>query len=302
MHDIIVIGGGPAGMTAALYAKRAGKSVLLIEKNTFGGQITWSHKVENYPAISSLSGLEWGDQMFSQIEALGVEYELDEVTSITKKDDLFTLTTAFGAIYEAKAIILATGAKPKRLGLEGEEDYIGCGISFCAVCDGEFYRQKDVAIIGGGNTALGEALYLADICRSVTLIVRRDSYRADLPLVDAISKRDNIRQVMSARVSALHGQETLSGVTLTYADGKSELMALDGLFIAIGHSPENELFSGLIALTEDGYANADETCATITPGVFVAGDCRQKQVRQLTTAVSDGTISALAACRYIDHL
>ena len=301
MYDILVIGGGVAGLTAALYAKRAGKSVLVIEKATYGGQITWSPKVENYPSVESISGMELGDRFTAQAEAAGVDMEFDEVTSLEKTADGFLAQTAFGESYSAKAVIFATGARPRPLGVEGEQNMVGKGISYCAVCDGEFYRGKDVAIVGGGNTALQEALYLSDLCQSVTLIHRREQFRADEALVSAVYNRENIELVTPTVVSALEGEERLEAITLRYTDGRIAYLPIDGLFVAVGHLPENELFGNFVDQTDGGYADAKEDCLTKTPGIFVAGDCRAKAVRQLTTAVADGTVAALAACHYLNQ-
>lgn len=301
MVDIIVVGGGPAGLTAALYAGRAGKSVTVIEKNAFGGQITWSPKVENFPATASLSGLEFSDRLTEQVLSHGVNLELDEVTEIKTEENLVTVSTAFGETFTAKALILATGAAPRRLGLKEEERLIGSGISFCAVCDGEFFRDKDVAVVGGGNSALQEAIYLSSLCKTVYLIHRRNEFRADKALVQSMQNHENIVFIPESVVSALHGENHLSGVTLQKKDGTTSKLSIDGMFLAIGHDPENALFDPIVPLTAGGYADADESCKTNLPQIFVAGDCRVKEVQQLTTAVSDGATAALAACRYIDE-
>ena len=301
MVDILVVGGGPAGLTAALYAGRAGKSVTVIEKNAFGGQITWSPKVENFPATASLSGLEFSDRLTEQVLAHGVNLELDEVTNIQTEQGVVTVSTAFGETFTGKALILATGAAPRRLGLQEEERFIGSGISFCAVCDGEFFRDKDVAVVGGGNSALQEAIYLSSLCKTVYLIHRRNEFRADKALVESMQSRENIVFIPECVVSALHGENHLNGVTLQKTDGTTSELLIDGMFLAIGHDPENALFDPIVPLTSGGYADADESCKTNLPQIFVAGDCRVKEVQQLTTAVSDGATAALAACRYIDE-
>ena len=302
MHDIIIIGGGPAGLTAALYACRAGRSVLILEKNTLGGQITWSPKVENFPGFSSISGLELADLMTAQATNCGAELELNEVSNISEENGVFTLSTPYGDSYSCRAVIIATGAKAKKLGLEHEDALIGAGISTCAVCDGEFFRNKVVAVNGGGNTALQEAIYLSQICSKVYVIHRRSEFRADSAVVDSAADRDNIEYILNSTISAVHGDGKLSGVTLrTTVDGTEKELTLDGLFIAIGHEPENGFASQLIRLDQAGYADSGEDCKTIHPGIFVAGDCRKKEVRQLTTAVADGAVAALAACRYLDN-
>ncbi|MBE7048877.1 MAG: FAD-dependent oxidoreductase [Ruminococcaceae bacterium] len=301
-YDIIVIGGGPAGLTAALYARRAGKSVLVLEKNTFGGQIAWSPKVENYPGFSSISGLELSDKLTEQVLSHGAELELEEVVSAQKKDNLFSVATDFGNTITAKALITAVGAAPKKLGLPNEEQLIGAGISFCAVCDGEFFRDKIVAVNGGGNTALQEALYLADLCKKVYLIHRRNQFRGDESLVVALKNRSNVELVLSATISALMGEQRLTAITVTKTEGQEKNLSVDGLFVAIGHAPENGPFADLITLDESGYADSDENCHTKTEGLFVAGDCRKKSLRQLSTAIADGASAALAACHYIDSM
>lgn len=302
MHDIIIIGGGPAGLTAALYALRAGKSVLVIEKSTFGGQITWSPKVENFPTIPSISGAELGDRLTAQVLEQGAELELDEVVSVELDGDIKRVRTDFGGTFEAKALIIAAGARPRTLGIPGEEALMGAGVCFCAVCDGAFYKDRPVAVNGGGNSALQDALLLSDTCSKVYLIHRRDTFRGEAKLVEALRARENVEFVLNSNVTALIGQDELSGVIVADGSGESMKLDVDGLFVAIGHAPDNRAFSGLIDLDDGGYADSDESCTTKTPGVFVAGDCRRKTVRQLTTAAADGSCAALAACRYIDAL
>lgn len=302
MYDIIVVGGGPAGLTAALYALRAGKSVLVIEKSTFGGQITWSPKVENYPAIPSVSGTELGDRLMAQAEAQGAEFELDEVISAELDGDVKRVKTDFGGEFEAKALIIAVGAKPRMLGLEREEDLVGNGVCFCAVCDGAFYKNRPVAVSGGGNSALQDAVLLSDTCSKVYLIHRRATFRGEAKLVETLRSKDNVEFVLESSVTALHGENELSGITVTNKDGASRDISVDGLFVAVGHAPDNGVFAQLMELDEAGYAASDESCLTKTRGVFVAGDCRRKAVRQLTTAAADGSAAALAACSYIDNM
>lgn len=302
MYDIIVVGGGPAGLTAALYALRAGKSVLIIEKSTFGGQITWSPKVENYPAIPSVSGTELGDRLMAQAEAQGAEFELDEVISAELDGDVKRVKTDFGGEFEAKALIIAVGAKPRMLGLEREEELVGNGVCFCAVCDGAFYKNRPVAVSGGGNSALQDAVLLSDTCSKVYLIHRRATFRGEAKLVETLRSKDNVEFVLESSVTALHGENELSGITVTNKDGASRDISVDGLFVAVGHAPDNGVFAQLMDLDEAGYAASDESCLTKTRGVFVAGDCRRKAVRQLTTAAADGSATALAACSYIDNM
>lgn len=302
MYDIIIIGGGPAGLTAALYALRAGKSVLVIEKSTFGGQITWSPKVENFPTIPSISGAELGDRLTSQVLEQGAELELDEVVSVELDGDIKRVKTDFGGTFEAKALIIAAGARPRTLGIPGEDALMGAGVCFCAVCDGAFYKDRTVAVNGGGNSALQDAILLSDTCSKVYLIHRRDSFRGEARLVEALRARENVEFVLNSSITALIGQNELSGLIVTNDKGESREISVDGLFVAIGHAPDNGMFSELIDLDKGGYADSDESCTTKTPGVFVAGDCRKKNVRQLTTAAADGSCAALAACRYVDAL
>lgn len=289
-------------MTAALYALRAGKSVLVIEKSTFGGQITWSPKVENYPAIPSVSGTELGDRLMAQAEAQGAEFELDEVISVELDGDVKRVKTDFGGEFEAKALIIAVGAKPRMLGLEREEELVGNGVCFCAVCDGAFYKNRPVAVSGGGNSALQDAVLLSDTCSKVYLIHRRATFRGEAKLVETLRSKDNVEFVLESSVTALHGENELSGITVTNKDGASRDISVDGLFVAVGHAPDNGVFAQLMELDEAGYAASDESCLTKTRGVFVAGDCRRKAVRQLTTAAADGSAAALAACSYIDNM
>ncbi len=301
MYDVIIIGGGPAGLTAAVYCLRAGKTALVIEKNAFGGQIVWSPRVENFPTIPVISGTELGDRLLSQAMDQGAEVELDEVTSIT--DGVFkTVETASGEKFEGKAVIIATGAKPKELGLRGEEDYIGNGECFCAVCDGAFYNGRPVAVMGGGNTALQDAVMLAEKCSRVYLIHRRDSFRGEDRLVEKLRSLENVEFILNSRVTALHGEGTLTGITVENTAWDKREISVDGLFVAVGREPVNGAFSHLVELDAGGYALSGEDCLTKTPGIFTAGDCRAKRVRQLTTAAADGSVAALAACEYIDAL
>ena len=304
MYDIIIIGAGPAGLTAALYARRAEKTVLLIEKSTFGGQITHSPRVENYPTQMALSGSELAEKLFEQVITHGAEIELDEVKSIEKCDTGYAVNTE-NSSFEAKSVIIATGSRHRPLGIEGEEELVGEGISYCAVCDGAFYKGKTVAIVGGGNTALQEAVLLSDGCKKVYVIQNLAFLTGEESLRSAIAKRDNVEVILSTVVTELIGSGSLSAIKLknTETDAESEL-SLDGVFVAIGQIPENEPFKNVVALDERGYVTAGEDCLPKTdfPGIFVAGDCRTKAVRQVTTAAADGSVAALAACRYVDSL
>ena len=299
IYDIIVIGGGPAGLTAAVYARRAGKSVLVLEKAALGGQITWSPKVENFPSVVSISGTDLGDRMAEQAMAQGAEVEIEEVTGIEDCGDFRRVSCEFGASYEGRAVILATGAKPRMLGVEREEELVGSGVGYCAVCDGAFFKDLPVAVSGGGNSALQDAMLLSETSSRVYLIHRRDSFRGEEALVRALREKSNVEFVLNAAITRLLGENELTGVVVRQ-NGEEREIPVDGLFVAIGHEPDNGAFAEHLALDERGYAASDESCVTKTPWLFVAGDCRAKKVRQLTTAVADGAVAALAACAWLD--
>ena len=300
MYDIIIVGGGPAGLTAATYACRAGKTALVIEKNAFGGQITWSPRVENFPSYVSVSGTELGDRLLEQAMEQGAEVELDEVVSVKDNGTSKTIVCESGAEFEGRALIIAAGARPRTLGLEREEELTGSGVCFCAVCDGAFYSGKAVAVNGGGNSALQDAVLLSEKCSKVYLIHRRASFRGESKLVDVLKGKSNVEFVLNASVTKLLGEDELNGIVVEQ-DGKERQLDISGLFVAIGHRPDLGVFSGLAELDSAGYADSDESCLTKTPGVFVAGDCRKKNVRQLTTAAADGSVAALAACAWLDR-
>lgn len=304
MYDIIVVGGGPAGMTAALYALRNGKRVLVLEKNGFGGQIAYSPKVENYPGSLQLSGSELAERMLDQILAQGAEVELEKAVFVDDRGEHKTVRTEEGGAYDCRALILAPGVKHRLLGLPGEEELIGSGISFCAVCDGDFYRDQTVCVAGGGNSALQEAILLADKCRQVILLQDLPEFTGEKRLQELLFRRPNVRTRVNVRITGLVLEEgRLIGLeTEDRITGQPIPEACDGLFVAVGLIPENEAFSGLARLDDFGYFASDESCTTASPGVFVAGDCRSKRVRQVTTANADGAVAALAACRYIDGM
>ena len=303
MHDIIIIGAGPAGLTAAIYARRANKTVLLLEKGAFGGQITFSPKVENYPGYDSLSGTELADHFVEQALGQGADVEIETVTGIRDCGDRKVVTTEDGAEYEGKAVIIAAGAKHRHLGLPNEDIHLGEGISFCAVCDGAFYKDKTVALVGGGNSALQEAILLSETCKQVIVVQNLDYLTGEQALQDIVAKRDNVEVRLGTVVAALPATTPLDRVTLRrVADDTTYDLPVDGLFVAIGLEPENGPFESVVSLNDWGYVDAGEDCLTRTPGVFVAGDCRSKTVRQVTTATGDGAVAAIAACRYIDSL
>ncbi len=301
MYDIIIIGGGPAGLTAAIYALRANKSVIVLEKGSFGGQITYSPKVENIPGFVSVTGNEFADKLVEQALELGAEIEPTEVFSV-KDGAVKTVVTEDGD-YEAKAVIIATGAKHRLLGIENEEKLIGNGISFCAVCDGAFYKDEEVAVIGGGNSALQEAILLSDVASKVYVVQNLDFLTGEKKLSEQLYAKENVEIITGSVVKEIIGDDELESIVITKtADGLDRKIDVKGMFIAIGLIPQNAPFSDVIGLDLYGYADSDESCITKTAGVFVAGDCRKKKIRQVATACSDGAIAALVACDYIDSL
>lgn len=301
MYDIVIIGGGPAGLTSAIYARRANKSVIVLEKETFGGQITHSPKVENIAGFNSLSGNEFAEKLVDQVLFQGAEVDSCEVEKIIDNGEYKTVITD-GGEYTAKAVIIATGAKHRMLGVKGEENFVGNGISFCAVCDGAFYSGKTVGVIGGGNSALQEALMLSDICKKVIIVQNLDFLTGEKKLIEQVNEKDNIQVILSSVVESFIGQDELKGIVIKNASNQTSEVYFDGLFIAIGLIPQNENFADLIDLDGRGYADSGENCLTKTKGVFVAGDCRKKDIRQVATAVSDGAIASVKACDYVDSL
>ena len=300
MIDIIVIGGGPAGLTAAVYARRAGKSVLVLEKDALGGQITWSPKVENYPAVPAVSGMELGNLMAEQAMNMGAEVEIDEVRRIEDFGSHKRVYGSFGTEYDARAVILAAGAKPRKLGLAREEELVGSGVGYCAVCDGAFFKGQAVAVSGGGNSALQDAVLLSELCSRVYLVHRRDSFRGEEALVEVLRGKENVEFVLNAVIWDLQGEGELSGITVEQ-DGVRRDIPVSGLFVAIGHEPDLGAFADLLERDAQGYAASGEDCLTKTEGLFVAGDCRRKKIRQVTTAAADGAVAALAACAWLDR-
>ena len=298
MYDIIVIGGGPAGLTAAIYARRANKSVLVIEKGSFGGQITFSPKVENIPGFSEVTGNEFAEKLVEQALGLDAEVECAEVLEI-KQGDVKTVVTDSGE-FEAKTVIVATGAKHRMLGLAREEEFVGEGISFCAVCDGAFYAGRDVAVIGGGNSALQEAILLSDLANKVYVVQNLDFLTGEQKLQEKLAAKENVEIILGHTVKGIIGDTTLTGITIADSNDNEKQLDIDGMFVAIGLIPQNEAFEGVINLDERGYVTSDENCLTNADGIFVAGDCRSKKIRQVATAAADGAVAALAACDYLD--
>ena len=300
MSDMVIIGAGPAGLTAAIYARRAGKSVLVLEKETFGGQMTFSPKLENYPGFETVSGNDLAQRMLEQAMALGADVDMDTVTGIENG----AVKTVIGenGTYEARAVIVAAGARHRRLGLPREEEFIGNGLSFCAVCDGAFYQGGHVAVIGGGNTALQEIVLLSETCAKVTVVQNLAFLTGERKMVDLVLSRPNVEILYSTICVGYEGDEALTGLRLRSELNRHEfLLPVDGAFLAIGTEPENGPFAALAPLNEFGYIVSDESCRTPTEGVFAAGDCRTKAYRQIATAVADGANAALNACRYLDR-
>lgn len=302
MYDIIIIGGGPAGLTAALYARRADKNVLVIEKETFGGQITFSPKVENIPGFLELSGNEFAEKLVDQVLNQGADFESCEVKKIID-GEIKTVVTDSGD-FQGKAVIIATGAKHRTLGLPDEEKLIGEGISFCAVCDGAFYRNKTVAVVGGGNSALQEAILLSDLAKKVYVIQNLDFLTGEQKLQEQLRSKENVEIICGTVLSGYKSNGTdIVGITVkNQNNGNESDISLDGVFLAVGLVPQNDCFADVIELDERGYALADETCKTKANGIFTAGDCRTKRIRQVATAAADGAVAALAACDYIDSI
>ena len=293
MYDIIIVGAGPAGMTAALYAARANKKVVIFEANTYGGQILNAHMVENYPGIEKISGFDLATNMYNQVKKLGVEIKFETVIKITKEREVITSKNK----YQAKTIILATGLENRKLNLPNEKNFIGKGVSYCATCDGNFYKDKVVAVVGGGNTALVDALYLADICKKVYLIHRRDSFRGEDKYVEELNNNAKIELILNSNISSLNGEDKLESIGI---NDDSEMINVDGLFIAVGQQPKNQIFADIVDVDERGYINTEDGVHTNVDKIYVAGDARKKQLRQLTTATSDGSIAATVAIREME--
>ena len=302
MHDILIVGGGPAGLTAALYALRNGRTCLVIEKDSFGGQITHSPRVENYPGIRTMTGNEFAEKLTDQVLSLGADIEVDKVTGIRREGEGYAADTESGVSFTARSVILANGVRHRSLGLEGEEDLVGEGVSYCAVCDGDFYTGRKVCVAGGGNSALQEALLLADKCEKVTVLQDLDHLTGEEPLRKALLAKTNVEVLTGVKIVRLDttgGQFT--GVTVE-KNGRAQGIPCDGLFVAIGLIPDNGAFADVAGLDGRGYYSSGEDCRTRTEGVFTAGDCRAKEIRQLTTAAADGACAALAACRYLNGM
>lgn len=309
MYDIVVIGGGPAGLTSAIYGARAGKKVILFEKKVCGGQIVFADKVENYPGFTQISGAVLVSSMLEQAEKFGVEIQYDEVKSIQLSDNNKIIKTASGEVV-CHSIIIASGAKCRKAGFEGEEKYTGRGVSYCGVCDGAFFRNKDVAVIGGGSTAVADGIYLAGICNKVYMIHRRDTFRSEEILTDRLKEFSNVEFIMNSVPVKAEGDNIIQKLSVRKVsqspkeqeDKEVRMLEVDGIFVAVGRIPDTEEFGNVVRLTPDMYFDAGEDCRTSVEGIYAAGDCRNKDVRQLTTAVSDGTVAALKAVDYCNNL
>lgn len=301
MWDIIIVGAGTAGLTAAVYAGRAGKKVMLLEHSIHGGQIINTSQVENFPGFAQIAGFEFATALYEQAVSFGAELVYEECKKIENVGNYKKVVTSRGE-YEAKSVILATGARPRLIGLDKEEGFIGRGISFCATCDGSFYKDKIVAVVGGGNTAFDDALVLSNLAKKVYLVHRSQKFTAEKQLVERVVAKDNVEFVLDSDVKGLLGDKRIEGLQIVNnTSGEVREIAIDGMFLAIGYQPINDVFSDIVELDKAGYIVAGEDCRTSCDGIFAAGDCRTKNIRQLTTATADGTVAALAACEYIDR-
>ena len=300
-YDIIIIGAGPAGLTSAIYAKRANKNVLVLEAKNYGGQIINTLDIENYPANEHISGFDFATNLYNQAKNLGAEIVFEKVVDIkngNKEKEVITTKNT----YKTKSIIIATGSENRKLGLPNEDEFVSKGISYCATCDGAFYKKKTVAVVGGGNTALEDALYLANLASKVYLIHRRDEFRGEESSVNLLKGKNNVEFIYNSNVTKLNTKDKIESIEVTNNDGTKTTIEVDALFIAVGRVPENQNFAKLIKLDKAGYVIANENCHTNVEGIFVAGDNRVKEVRQLVTATSDGAIAALEAIKYINNI
>lgn len=295
MYDIIIVGAGPAGLTAALYALRANKNILVLEAKSYGGQIVNASLVENYPGIENISGFDYATTLYNQVKKLGGVIKYEKVLNI---DSDKTVTTNKDK-YQARSVIIATGAENRKLNIKGEQELIGRGVSYCATCDGNFYKEKTTAVVGGGNTAIEDAIYLSNIATKVYLIHRREEFRAEQKYVEELKSKENVEFILNAKVKEIKGQDKVESIIISKNSGEEELQ-IDGLFIAVGQTPNNEIFKNILDLDDKGYIISEDDVHTKTKGIYVAGDARKKELRQLTTAVSDGSISATIAIEELD--
>ena len=300
MYDIIIIGAGPSGMTSALYASRAGKNVLVLESLNYGGQIINTTSIENYPVEEHISGFDFATKLYNQIISLGVEVKEEKVLNIEDDYDYKKVITK-NNIYNTKTIIIATGTNNRKLDLENEDKLINKGISYCATCDGALYKGKDVCVVGGGNTALEEAIYLSNICNKVYLIHRRDTFRADQIIVNKLNSINNIELVLNANVNKLNGTDKLESIEVLFNNNDTKVINTSALFVAIGKTPATDIFKDIVKTDENGYIITDELCHTNIEGIYASGDVRKKSLRQLVTATSDGAVAATEAIKYINE-
>ena len=296
MYDIIIVGAGPAGLTAALYAGRANKKILVLDAKNYGGQIINANIVSNYPGIPDISGFDYATNLYNQVLNLGVEIKIETVLSVTEDKVVTTNKDS----YKAKAIILATGAENRKLKILNEEELVGKGVSYCATCDGNFYKNKEVAVVGGGNTALEDAIYLSNIASKVYVIHRRDKFRGEAKLISELSKKKNVELVLNSNVVKLNGKDTLESITVKDDNENEKDINVKGLFIAVGQEPKNTIFKNIVDLDDKGYIITKDEVYTKVKGIYVAGDAREKILRQLTTAVSDGSLAATLAIKEME--
>ena len=303
MYDIIVIGAGAAGMTSALYALRNSKTVLVLESESLGGQIATSPRLENYPTIKEISGEKFADNLFDQITSLGAEVEIEKVIKVEKLEDKSFLVKTEYNEYSAKSVIIASGVKHKHLRTKSNrEDLVGRGVYYCAICDGPFYKDREVAIIGDANTALQYSLLLASYCKKVYIYTLFDKFFGDKAHVKALMSKENIEWRPNTSVIDFIGEDELTAIEYKDADGEIKRHEIPAVFVAIGQVPDNKAFENVVDLDSMGYIIADETCKTKTEGLFVAGDCRTKAVRQVSTAIGDGAVAATNASIYLESL
>lgn len=299
MKEIVIIGAGPAGLTAGIYALRAGVKVTICESEIYGGQASIIDKIENYPGFESITGMEFSSSIYDQVKKLGGEFIFRRVTEVDLNSKVKLLKLSNGELLESKAVIVANGLKRRTLGCKGEKEFIGKGVSYCATCDGAFFKSKKVIVVGGGNTALEDALYLSNICNEVTLVVRKDKFRGEAYLAKEVNKKSNIKIMFNTNIKEILGSKAVNKIRFLNSDGEIFESEIDGVFIAIGYQPDFDIYKGQIAMNDKGYFLAEENCETSVLGVYVAGDCRTKPLRQIVTAVADGAVAGNKAAEYV---
>lgn len=303
MYDIIIVGAGTAGLSAAIYAVRAGKKVLILEALMYGGQIINTPLVENYPGISKISGFEFAQNLYKQATGLGAEFQNDKVLALEKTEDGLWRIKGKNSEYQCKSVIIATGTVKRNLDIPGEKEFLGKGVSYCATCDGNFFKEKDVVVAGGGSTALTDAVFLSQYCSMVYLVHRRDTFRGEQHILELLKEKPNVQFILNTAILRIDGEQTVNAVLLKdNVSGKEFELRTSGVFVAVGQKAANEVFENVVELDSDGYIKAEEDCHTSTPGIFAAGDCRTKKVRQLATAAADGAVAALEAVMFVNHL